>query len=152
MRSVIAEEGSFTNVFFYGLFADQAIVVDRGVPYRNPRSASVEGHALRVGRNATLVTEIGAVTPGVLLELTDPEIERLYVDLPMYSRQVVPVQLAGGETIPALCLICPLEPYEDAGHRRNYLIRLREILDRWRLPVSHIDAEISRPGGGRSLP
>lgn len=136
--------GSLNDVFFYGLFADQAIVVDRGVPYRNPRPASVDDFALHIGRNATLLPEAGAHTPGILLELADWEIERLYMDLTMYSRHVVPVRLAGGETIPALCLICPWDPCADSDYRRNYLIRLREVLSRWQLPVSHIDAEISR--------
>jgi hypothetical protein len=43
------------DVFFYGLFMDIGVLRQSGVEPVNPRRASADGFALRIGRRATLV-------------------------------------------------------------------------------------------------
>ena len=62
--------------FFYGLFMDEAILLDKQVIPVNPRPAFVEGFQLRIGHRATLFPHVGARAYGMLFAVRP---FRLYV-------------------------------------------------------------------------
>jgi hypothetical protein len=55
------------DVFFYGLFMDDAVLREKGMNHVNRRMASVDNFALVVGARATLVPCPGRTVYGVLL-------------------------------------------------------------------------------------
>ena len=71
------EEGR-VEVFFYGLFMDEAALRERGLRPSGRRAASVEDFRLVIGERATLVPCAGAEAHGVLFSLTPGEVDALY--------------------------------------------------------------------------
>lgn len=66
------------NVFFYGLFMDEALLREKDLNPTNARLASVGDFALVIGQRATTVPSVGDTVHGVVFSLTHEEIERLY--------------------------------------------------------------------------
>lgn len=68
------------DLFFYGLFMDEAILRTKGVIPLRPRKAVVPGYRLRIGRRAFLVPQFGEQAFGMVFALTDREIAALYAE------------------------------------------------------------------------
>ena len=68
------------DVFFYGLFMDDALLREKGVNPLNRRMASVENFCLVIGERATLVPCPGQRVHGVLFSLTHAEVDALYAE------------------------------------------------------------------------
>ena len=66
------------DVFFYGLFMDEALLREKGLSPEGRRPARVEGFRLVIGERATLVPCAGAEAHGVLFSLTPGEVDALY--------------------------------------------------------------------------
>jgi len=66
------------DVFFYGLFMDEAILRDKGVDPRGRRVASVENFCLLIGARATLWPCADGAAHGVVFSLTHGEVDALY--------------------------------------------------------------------------
>jgi Gamma-glutamyl cyclotransferase, AIG2-like len=116
------------SVFFYGLFMDAELLRARGLAPANLRRATVEGYALRIGERATLVAEAQARVPGVVMDLTHEEVDRLYAEpsVAMYRPLAVLARLEDGTAIAALAYVLPNPP---APHERNeaYAEKLAEV-------------------------
>ncbi len=129
------------DVFFYGLFMDDAMLREKGLEPRNRRAAFVEDFALVIGARATLVPRRGETAHGVLFSLTHSEVDALYSEdsVSAYRPEAVAAQLADGSIIPALCFNLPVPP---AQHERNpqYASKLREVAARVGLPESYISS------------
>src|SRR5262245_37271568 len=99
-------------VFFYGLFMDVDLLRARGVQPAHVRDASVAGFALRIGQRATLIPAANARTFGLLMELTQAEIDRLYADASVrtYRPEAVIAECTDGSSVPALCFNLVNEP------------------------------------------
>src|SRR5262245_18033858 len=63
------------DVFFYGLFMDADLLRTKGVQPANIRQAAVRGFSLRIGQRATLVPDAKERSHGILMQLTQAEIE-----------------------------------------------------------------------------
>jgi hypothetical protein len=122
------------NVFFYGLYMDPDVLVDRGVQPRDPRRASVADYSLRIGTQATLLRRTGAQAWGVVYSLTHDEVNVLYGALPTYRAEPVLAQTVNGRSVPALCytLLDPPEPHEA---NPDYEAALTATLHRLGLPI-----------------
>jgi len=66
------------EVFFYGLFMDADLLRAKGVDPTNIRPASVPGSALRIGQQATLLPSPEGLAHGILMQLTQAELEQPY--------------------------------------------------------------------------
>lgn len=86
------------DVFFYGLFMDEALLQGKGLRPREPRCAVVSGKRLHVGRRATLLPDAAARAHGRVVALEPREIEALYAepDLAAYRPETVRATLEGG--------------------------------------------------------
>lgn len=129
------------DVFFYGLFMDDALLREKGTNPTNRRRAFVENFSLRIGARATLVPSTGQIVHGVLFSLTHAEVDALYAEtsVSVYRPEAVSAQLADGSVVPALCFNLPVPP---ATTERNpqYVAQLRELAGRIGLPASYVSS------------
>ena len=126
-----------TDVFFYGLFMDTAVLESKGVRSTQSRLAVVRGWALRIGQRATLVPAADDAVHGVLMTLPLTDVDRLYAEasVQMYRPVAVLVEPAAGEAaaVSALAYVLP-EPPAPAERNPEYAIKLRALAERLGLP------------------
>ena len=129
------------EVFFYGLFMDEALLRERGVSPANRRMAFVENFSLRLGARATLVPCPGQTAHGVIFSLSHAEVDALYAEasVSLYRPEAVAAQLADGSVVPALCFNLPVPPSIDERNPQ-YASRLRELAERIGLPPGYVSS------------
>lgn len=127
------------DVFFYGLFMDDALLREKGMNPVNRRKASVGNFSLVIGERATLVPFAGRTVHGVLFSLTHEEVDALYSEdsVSVYRPEAVLAQLADGNITPALCFNLPVPPSLEARNPQ-YASKLRELAERIGLPPDYI--------------
>lgn len=127
------------DVFFYGLFMDDALLREKGANPVDCRKASVENFRLAIGERATLVPSAGTTVFGVLFSLTHNEVNALYLEdsVSQYRPEAVCALLADGRIIPALCFNLPISPSSEARNP-EYVSKLRELGRRIGLPQSYV--------------
>ena len=135
------EEVRRIDVFFYGLFMDDALLREKGVNPINRRMASVENFSLIIGARATLVPCANATAHGVLFSLTHAEVDALYSEasVSVYRPEAVFAQLTDGSVTPALCFNLPVPPSPDERNPQ-YASKLRELASRIGLPQSYVSS------------
>ena len=133
------ETAARIEVFFYGLFMDEALLLGKGLNPENGRAASLDGFQLVIGERATLVRREGARAHGVVYTLTRVEVEALYSEesVGAYRSEVVAASLAGGRVVRALCFILPAPPSTE-GRNPLYASKLRELAERIGLPADYV--------------
>jgi len=135
----MTEKANGIEVFFYGLFMDEALLREKGANPVSRRIASVENFRLIIGARATLVPCSGGIVHGVLYSLTQLEVDELYSEdsLSAYRPEAISVRLAGGNIIPALCFNLSAPPSIDERNPQ-YAAKLRDLADRIGLPPSYV--------------
>lgn len=138
---MIEREDEKVDVFFYGLFMDEALLRAKGLRPENGRVASVEGFRLVVGRRATLVRRGGETAYGVLYTLTRGEVEALYSEesVRAYRAEAVEARAPDGSLAAALCFNLPAPPAEEE-HDAAYASKLRELARRLGLPHAYVSS------------
>lgn len=117
------------DVFFYGLFMDEQVLRQAGVEPKNFRRAYVDNFELRIGQRATLIPLKNARAYGMLISLTQSELDHLYSapGLEDYRPEEVVAYSIGNETTPAICY--NLGQIPDPGERDpKYAERLKFVL------------------------
>jgi hypothetical protein len=129
------------DVFFYGLFMDDALLREKGMNPVDRRMASVENFSLVIGARATLVPRAGRTVHGVLFSLTHAEVDALYSEdsVRVYRPEAVFAHLTDGSVTPALCFNLPVPPSTDERNP-EYLSKLRELAARIGLPPSYVSS------------
>jgi hypothetical protein len=129
------------DVFFYGLFMEEALLREKGLRPEDRRLASVEGFRLVIGERATLVRCEGGEAHGVLFSLTRVEVEALYSEesVSAYRSEVVSARTPDGRVAQALCFNLPAQPSLD---ERNplYASKLKELAERLGLPAEYVSS------------
>lgn len=127
------------DVFFYGLFMDEALLQAKGIEPQHRRLAALEHFRLVIGERATLVPSPGEKVHGVIFSLTHAEIDSLYADasVRVYRPEAVSAAVANDVRIPALCFNLPTAP---AANERNpeYAAKLKKLAERVGLPDEYI--------------
>jgi hypothetical protein len=129
------------DVFFYGLFMDEALLREKGLNPEGRRPACVENFRLVIGERATLVPSASDVAHGLLFSLTLGEVDALYSEdsVSAYRPEAVCAQTADGSVVPALCFNLPAPP--DARERNPlYASKLRELAARLGLPADYVSS------------
>jgi hypothetical protein len=123
------------DVFFYGLFMDQGLLEAKGARPTDIRAAAVPGYALRIGARASLVQEAGGEAHGMLMKLTQAELDELYAPPGFrdYRPETVVAVLRDGSSIKALCYNLP-KPPENEERNEEYASKLRALMKRLGLP------------------
>lgn len=134
-------EARSINVFFYGLFMDEALLREKGMNPTNRRTASVENFSLLIGERATLVPHAGGTVYGVLFSLTHSELDALYgeASVNVYRPEAVSTRLEDGSVVPALCFNLPVSP-SIAERNSQYASKLRELAARIGLPPNYVSS------------
>lgn len=129
------------EVFFYGLFMDDALLREKGVTPRDGRIASVQDFSLVIGARATLVPRSNCTVHGVVYRLTHAEIDALYSDasVNVYRPEAVLAHVADGTIVPALCFNLPSPPSVDERNA-DYAARLRTLAERIGLPPEYVSS------------
>lgn len=126
--NVPLNEGRRIDVFFYGLFMDEGLLLQKGLHPTNRRLAVVENYDLVIADRAALVPASGSQVEGLVFSLTHGELEALYAEASVntYRPEAVLAQLLDGSRIPALCYNLPAP--DSAGARDpDYGARLRAL-------------------------
>ena len=126
-----------SEVFFYGLFMDAAVLEAKGVRGTGSRLGVVRDWALRIGQRATLVPAPGGAVHGVVTALPLAELDRLYAEpsVRMYRPVAVLVDVAGDEGAPVVALAYVLpEPPAPEDRNPEYAAKLRALAERLGLP------------------
>ena len=133
--------GRRIDVFFYGLFMDEALLLEKGVNPKNRRMASVDNFSLVIGTRATLVPCANATVHGVLYSLMHAEVDEIYLEtsVSVYRPEAVSVRLADGSVVPALCFNLPVPPSR-TERNPQYATKLRELAEGIGLPASYVSS------------
>lgn len=129
------------DVFFYGLFMDEALLREKGFHPQNRRMAFLENFSLVVGARASLVPSQGSRVYGVLFSLDQGELNMLYSDesVSAYRPENVIANLADGSAVPALCYNLPTPP-ADEERNPHYVSKLRNLAEEIGLPPSYVSS------------
>lgn len=122
-----------SDVFFYGLFMDAAVLEAKGVRATGSRQGFVRDWALRISQRATLVPAPGEVVHGVVMAMPLPELDRLYADASVEMYRPVAVLVEGAATGAALAYVLP-EPPAPEERDPEYAAKLRALAERLGLP------------------
>ncbi len=127
------------NVFFYGLFMDEALLQAKGITMPNLRVATVPGFQLRIGDRAALVPFPFGHVFGVIASLSHKGVEQLYSEpsVQAYRPEPVLAYLANGEIIAALCFNL-VEPPSVDEHNPAYATKLRALAERLHFPPGYV--------------
>jgi len=127
------------DVFFYGLFMDQDLLVDKGLNPSNPRKGYVDGMGLRIGRRATLVPAQEERVYGIVIQLSEDESTTLYSEESVsdYIPEQVLVTLNSGVQLEATCYNLP--EHLLSGSNRDYTRLLTQVAKKAGLPKTHVD-------------
>ena len=127
------------DVFFYGLFMDDALLLEKGMNPVNRRMAFVENFSLVIGARATLVPRANGTAHGVVFSLTHAEVDALYAEasVSVYRPEAVSAHLSDGSVVPALCFNLPVPPSLEERNPQ-YVSKLREVASRIGLPPDYV--------------
>lgn len=128
-----------TDVFFYGLYMDEAVLRSAGVTPRSPRKACADGFALRIGKRATLVRARNSAAWGVVYGLRPEELARLYgaPGLEAYQPEDIEVTLENRAVVPARVYILA-EPPAPEERNPEYVEKLKRVLTRLEMPAEYV--------------
>jgi hypothetical protein len=129
------------DVFFYGLFMDEALLREKDVSPANRRLASAENFCLLIGARATLAPCANSTVYGVVFSLTHIEVDKLYSEdsVSVYRPEAISLRLGDGSVIPALCFNLP-EPPAIEERNQEYASKLRALAERIGLPWDYVSS------------
>ena len=129
------------DVFFYGLFMDEALLQAKGITSPNLRVAFVPGFQLRIGSRATLVPMPSVRVFGVVASLTHSELQRLYAEpsVQAYRPEAVLAHLLNDEILAVLCFNLVESPAADE-HNPDYAAKLRTLATQLQFPPDYISS------------
>lgn len=135
------DEDERVEVFFYGLFMDEALLREKGLSPQDRRTACVEDFRLVIGERAMLVRRAGGRVYGLLFSLTRGEVVALYSEASVsaYRPEPVSARLDDGTVVTALCYNLPAPPAAE-GRNPPYASKLRELAARLGLPAGYVSS------------
>lgn len=127
------------KVFFYGLFMDEALLASKSIYPSNSVIGHVDGFVLKIGERATLIPETGSRAYGVLMMISEENIEALYAEpgVADYVAEPVVVKLPGNIQESAVCYNLPAEKL--TGINPEYAAALLALATRLGLPDSYLE-------------
>ena len=139
--AMTASEVRSIDIFFYGLFMDDALLREKGMNPTNRRMAFVENFSLHIGPRATLVPCANGKVYGVLYSLTHNEVDALYSEasVSVYRPEAILAHLPDGSTIPTLCFNLPVPPSLEERNPQ-YVSKLKDLAERIGLPQSYVSS------------
>jgi hypothetical protein len=135
------------QVFFYGLFMDEDLLVEMGLHPMRSGSAELPDFQIRIGERATLIPSPGSISYGVVVELPKAEVFDLYSKPHVrdYCQEPVNAIMIGDRSIQhSVCYNLPPDK-PGAGVNAAYAEKLAELVLRLGFPSDYAK-EIIRQG------
>lgn len=126
-------------VFFYGLFMDAALLRGKGVNPSDPIIACADGFGLRIGTRATLIKSHAERAYGLIMSLTDQELDILYSEESVadYIPENMTAITEKKESLDVICYNLPLEKL--SGQNKQYAKSLAVVAEKVGLPSDYIN-------------
>ena len=127
------------EVFFYGLFMDKDHLVEKGMHPSNPRKGYAENYTLKIGHRASLIPCKNEKAYGIVMEVNDQEIRKLYAEKSVrdYVPEKVKIVTEANEHIVATCYNLPLKLL--SGTNEVYARSLLELAKKQIFPKEYLD-------------
>ena len=127
------------EVFFYGLFMDEDILVKNGIDPSNPRKGYLKDYALKIGNRASLIQFKNEKAYGILMEVNEEEITKLYAEKSVadYIPEEVTIVTGSNEQQTATCYNLPAELL--TGTNELYAKSLYELAKKLNFPKEYLD-------------
>ncbi len=127
------------KVFFYGLFMDTELLKKAGVHPLSQARGFVDNYTIEIGERATLARCDGAKAYGVLMELEEADVRKLYAETSVadYMPEEVDVKTDSGSTVKGTCYILHGNPSNSRNQKyAEALYKLAKILG---FPKEYLD-------------
>ena len=127
------------SVFFYGLFMDEDLLTGKGFHPSNRKLVFAKGYGLRIGEKATLVKSESEISYGIVMDLSEDEIENLYSSpgVTDYVQEDIEVTDFDGNTYNVQCYNLPVSKL--TGSNSEYAKSLSVAAQKMGLPKSYIN-------------
>ena len=127
------------SVFFYGLFMDEDLLKNKGFHPTNKKLAFADGFGLRIGEKATLIKSASERSYGIVMDLSEDEINRLYSapGVEEYLPEEIEVFDMNGNADRVLCYNLPISKL--TGSNKEYAKSLSAAAQKMGLPESYIE-------------
>lgn len=127
------------EVFFYGLFMDVTLLLQKGINPSYPTKGFLNDYTLKIGKRASLVPSRGERAYGIVMTIDDLEIHKLYAETSVadYFPQNVKIITFDNHTIPARCYNLPIELL--SGTNESYAISLYKLAKRQGFPDDYLE-------------
>ena len=127
------------KVFFYGLFMDEDILAKNGIHPSNPRNGYLNHYTLKIGNRASLIPCQNEKAYGVVMEVKDEEIVKLYAEKSVadYVPEEVKVITESNEHLKAICYNLPLELL--TGTNASYAKSLHQLAKKLNFPKEYLE-------------
>ncbi len=128
------------TVFFYGLFMDADLLLQKGFTPKKQYIAYAPGFGLRIGERATLVKSENESAYGQIMDVDEQELEALYGDPSVqdYVPENINIVTEDGESRAVVCYNLP--PSLLRGKNQEYAEMLLKIAKKIGLPQSYFEA------------
>ncbi|MCA8970422.1 MAG: DUF952 domain-containing protein [Planctomycetes bacterium] len=134
------------RLFFYGLFMDRTLLIQKGLHPVTLGPAVLHGYRIHIGERATLARSATSRAHGVVMSLREDEANTLYADPSVCAYAPVPVsvELATGTALSAECYILP--PEELHGTNAAYAKDLTRLVKSLQFDAGYVDEVASFSG------
>ncbi len=125
-------------VFFYGLFMDESLLREKGMDPSKAIIAFVDGFGLRIGTRATLIKSDKERAYGLIMSLTDQELDILYGEESVsdYIPENLTAVTEKKDSLDVICYNLPLEKL--SGQNKQYAKSLAIVAEKVGLPSDYI--------------
>nr|WP_299069939.1 gamma-glutamylcyclotransferase [uncultured Allomuricauda sp.] len=126
------------EVFFYGLFMDEDLLIGNGINPLNPRKGHLNNYTLKIGNRASLIQTKGEKAYGIVMTVNEEEITKLYSEKSVsdYIPEKVNVISETNEHITATCYNLPLELL--TGTNELYTKSLYKLAEKLNFPKEYL--------------
>jgi len=140
--------GTMNRIFFYGLFMNWSLLVEKGLHPEIVGPAALPDYRIHIGERATLLRSASSRAYGIVMDLAYSEARALYSEPSVreYQRERVQVELLQtGEAVDAYCYNLPRE-LGLAGANPAYAAELSKLAEALQFDVAYLE-EIAAFGG-----
>ena len=127
------------EVFFYGLFMDPDILLDKGIEPLHPRKAYLRDYELRIGQRASLAPAPGHTSYGILMTCDKYALQKLYSEPSVadYVPEEVTAFTEDEKSVSALCYNLP--PELITGTNTAYAASLLQLAMQLGFPTMYLE-------------
>jgi hypothetical protein len=126
------------EVFFYGLFMDQSILLKNGLHPANPRIGYLPDYALKIGDRASLIPQKNEKSYGIVMTVDPGAIHRLYAEASVadYLPEEVHIVTKTKDVLTATCYNLPVETL--SGTNPSYALTLYKLAKKKGFPIDYL--------------